>query len=411
MTTPPGFLIVGASLTGARAAQALREEGFDGSIVLVGAEAERPYERPPLSKDILIADDDRATPYVHDEGWYAEHDVELRLGRRVSALDRAAHEVELDDGERLAYAKVLLATGAVPRRPDVPGLDLDGVHLLRTVEESRRLREALRTGGRVVVVGAGWIGLETAAAARGHGCEVTVVEPQRVPLSAALGPEMGAFFADVHRRHGVDLRFGRGVTGMRGAGRVSAVVLDDGTELPADVVIVGIGARPAVELADQSGLAVDNGILVDESLRTDDPDVYAAGDVANAHNPRYGRRIRVEHWANASESGAAAARSMLGRPVVHDPVPYFFTDQYDVGMEYAGWFATGGYDAVVVRGDLDAEAFQAFWLAGGHVVAGMHVNMWDAGIAPLRDLIRAGRPVDANRLADASVPLAETAAP
>ncbi|MGV9775494.1 NAD(P)/FAD-dependent oxidoreductase [Streptosporangium sp. NPDC003464] len=407
MTTEQTFVIVGAGLAGAKAAQSLREEGFTGRITLIGAEAERPYERPPLSKGYLLGKEEKAKVYVHDEGWYGEHSVELLTGRRVTGIDRSAHEVELDDGRRLGYAKLLLAPGASPRRLDVPGADLDGVHYLRSLDDSERLRGAVRGGGRVVVVGAGWIGLETAAAARGYGCEVTVVEPRPVPLQAALGPEMGAFFAEVHRRQGVDVRLGRGVTGFRGDGRVQAVLTDDGGEIPADVVIVGVGVHPDVELAERAGLAVDNGIVVDESLRTDDPDIYAAGDAANAFNPLYGARIRVEHWSNALNGGLAAGRAMLGQKVVYDRPPYFFTDQYDVGMEFSGWFAPGGYDSVVVRGDLEARDFHAFWLAGGRVVAGMHVNRWEEGIAPVQELIRGGAPVAPDRLADPSVPFAD----
>ncbi|MFD8557632.1 NAD(P)/FAD-dependent oxidoreductase [Streptosporangium canum] len=410
MTTEQTFVIVGAGLAGAKAAQSLREEGFTGGITLIGAETERPYERPPLSKGYLLGKEEKAKVYVHDEGWYADNSVELLLGRRVTGLDRAAHQVEFDDGRRLGYAKLLLAPGSSPRRLDVPGADLDGVHYLRRLGDSERLREAIGGGGRVVVVGAGWIGLETAAAARGYGCEVTVVEPQPVPLRAALGPEMGAFFADVHRRQGVDVRLGLGVTGFLGTGRVRAVATGDGGEIPADVVIVGVGVRPGTELAERAGLAVDDGIVVDAALRTEDPDVYAAGDVASAFNPLYGTRIRVEHWANALNGGLAAGRSMLGQKVVYDRPPYFFTDQYDVGMEFSGWFAPGGYDSVVVRGDLEARAFHAFWLSGGRVVAGMHVNQWDEGIAPAQELIRAGVRVDPDRLADPSVPLADLTA-
>ncbi|WP_406317985.1 FAD-dependent oxidoreductase [Streptosporangium sp. NBC_01639] len=409
MTTEQTFVIVGAGLAGAKAAQSLREEGFGGRIVLIGAESERPYERPPLSKGYLIGKEERDKAYVHDEGWYAENAVELLLGHRVTGVDRAGHRVELDDGRTIGYDKLLLTPGSSPRPLDVPGADLDGVHYLRTVGDSEKLRAAIRDGGRVVVVGAGWIGLETAAAARGYGCEVTVVEPQPAPLQTALGPEMGAFFAGVHRRQGVDIRLGRQVTGLVGDGRVRAVTVDDGTEIPADVVIVGTGVRPDTELAERAGLAVDNGIVVDESLRTDDPDIYAAGDVANAFNPLYGTRIRAEHWANALNGGQAAGKAMLGQEVVYDRPPYFFTDQYDVGMEFSGWFAPGGYDAVVTRGDLEAQTFYAFWLSGGRVVAGMHVNQWDDGIGPVQDLIRGGARVDPARLADLSVPPADLA--
>jgi 3-phenylpropionate/trans-cinnamate dioxygenase ferredoxin reductase subunit len=396
------YVIVGAGLTGAKAAETLRAEGFAGRVVIVGAEPDLPYERPPLSKGYLLGQDDRASVFVHDEKWYADQDIEVLTGRRVTALDRAAHEVELAGGERLGYTKLLLATGASPRRLRVPGNDLKGVHYLRRLAHADRLRDALAAGGRVVVAGAGWIGLETAAAARTYGCEVTIVEPGPSPLHATLGPELGEYFANLHRRHGVDLRLGTGVKGFAGDGAVSAVWTDAG-DIPADVVIVGIGARPETQLASDAGLAVDDGVSVDASLRTEDPDVFAAGDVASAWHPGYDRRIRVEHWAAATSGGPAAARSMLGHEVVHDDLPYFFSDQYDVGMEFTGWFPPGGYDRVVRRGS--DEAFHAFWLTGGRVVAGLHVNRWDDGLDAVRELIRSGRTVDPDALADPARPL------
>ncbi|WP_199198995.1 NAD(P)/FAD-dependent oxidoreductase [Amycolatopsis sp. CA-128772] len=398
------FVVAGAGLTGAKAVETLRAEGFGGRIVLVGAEPDLPYERPPLSKGYLLGRDDRPSVFVHDEKWYADQGIELLTGRRVTALDRAAHEVELAGGERIGYTKLLLATGASPRRLRVPGNDLDGVHYLRRLSHADRLRDALATGGRVVVAGAGWIGLETAAAARHHGCPVTIVEPAESPLHATLGPEVGGFFAGLHRRHGVELRLGTGVTGFEGDSSVSAVLTDDG-EIPADVVVVGIGARPETQLAADAGLAVDDGVLVDAGLRTEDPDVFAAGDVASVWQERYGRRVRVEHWAAATNGGPAAARAMLGREVVHDELPYFFSDQYDAGMAFTGWFPPGGYDRVVTRGD--AEAFHAFWLAGGRVVAGLHVNRWDEGLDAVRELIHSGRTVDPDRLADPARPLTD----
>ncbi|GAA5107268.1 NAD(P)/FAD-dependent oxidoreductase [Haloechinothrix salitolerans] len=411
MTTDRTFVIVGAGLAGAKAAQTLREEGFPGRVVLIGAEAERPYERPPLSKDYLLGKADKSSIFVHDHGWYQQNSVEMMLGRLVTRLDRSTHEVELDEGERIGYSKLLLATGASPRTLSIPGASLDGVFYLRRVEDSERLAETLRGGGRVVVVGAGWIGLETAAAAREYGCEVTVIEPQPAPLMAALGPEMGGFFADVHRKHGVDLRLGQSVTELRGdAGGVTTVNTDDGTATRADAVIVGVGVRPNTELAKHAGLAVDNGILVDASLRTDDPDVYAAGDVANAAHPHYEQRVRVEHWANALHGGPAAAKAMLGQPVSHGRIPYFFTDQYDVGMEFTGWFPPGGYDDVIVRGDTADGAFHAFWLRSDRVVAGMHINRWDDGIQPAQQLIIGGTVMDPALLADPTVSLTELAA-
>ncbi|MFD7660190.1 NAD(P)/FAD-dependent oxidoreductase [Actinosynnema sp. NPDC059797] len=407
MVTEQVFVIAGAGLAGANAAQALREAGFAGRVVLVGDEVERPYERPPLSKGYLLGDQDRAAVHVHDERWYEDNAVELRLGRAVTALDRADRHVVLADGERVGYTRLLLATGSSPRRLSVPGEELPGVHHLRRLDQADRLREALTPGSRVVIAGAGWIGLEVAAAARARDCAVTVVEPAPTPLHAVLGPELGGFFADLHRHRGVGFRFGGRVTGIRGDGAVSAVELADGAVLPADAVVVGVGARPNTALAERAGLTVDDGVVVDAALRTDDPHVFAAGDVAAHPSTRYGRRLRVEHWANALNGGQAAARSMLGQETAYDELPYFFSDQYDVGMEFAGWFAPGGYDRVVTRGSVEERAFHAFWLASGHVVAGMHVNLWDDGIGDVQDLVRSRRPVDPDRLADPSAPLAD----
>ncbi|MGW5363790.1 NAD(P)/FAD-dependent oxidoreductase [Actinopolymorpha pittospori] len=402
--TGPTFVVIGASLAGAKAAEALRSGGFDGRLVLVGAETELPYERPPLSKGVLLGNDEPGTAYVHDQAWYDEQRIELRLGVSARQVDTSAHEVALSDGDTLHYDKLLLATGSVVRRLEIPGIDLQGVHYLRTLSDSLRLLETFRAGGRVVVIGAGWIGMETAAAARNHGAEVVVVEPQPGPLYAVLGAEMSEVFADLHRAHGVDLRFGSGVAEIRGeGGTVRTVVTADGQEIPADTVIVGIGVSPDVELAQAAGLDVDNGVLTDEFLRTSDPDVYAAGDVARWHSPLFGRRIHVEHWANAQDGGTAAGRSMLGASEPYDVVPFFFSDQYDLGMEYSGDLGDG-YDTVVVRGDLKAREFVAFWLRQGRVVAGMNVNVWDVQDA-IQALIRSGRAVDEAKLADGDVAL------
>lgn len=404
MPTDQTFVIVGASLTGAKAAEALRDDGFDGSIVLIGAETERPYERPPLSKDYLLGAAEKDVIYVHEAGWYAEHDVDLRLGTVVTELHRSTHSVELAGGEQVRYDKLLLATGATPRKLQVPGGDLDGIHYLRTADDSGRLRDTFRDGGKTVVVGAGWIGLETAAAARSYGGAVTIVEPEETPLARALGPELGAVFADLHRRNGVEFRRS-GVTEFRGeSGKVREVVTTAGESVVADAVVVGVGVVPNTDLAEAAGLDVENGIITDEALRTSDPDIYAAGDVANSYNPLLGRRIRVEHWANALDGGPAAGRAMLGQPITYDKVPYFFTDQYDLGMEYAGYSEPGYYDEVVYRGDQKSMEFIAFWLMGGRIVAGMNVNVWDV-TDQIQDLIRSGRPVDRSRLADPQVPL------
>jgi len=404
-------VVVGAALAGARAAAALRDEGHEGSITLVGAERHLPYERPPLSKGYLLGKDPLEQAFVHPEEWYAEHDVQLRLGTRATALDRGAGRVVLDGGEELPYDRLLLATGAVPRPLAVPGAAELQPRYLRTIEDSQALREAFVPGARVVVVGGGWIGLEAAAAARAAGSEVVVLEYAELPLLRVLGPELAQVFADLHREQGVDLRCGVRIASARAGDRPAAgtLVLEDGTEVAGDVVLAGVGVAPADELARAAGLTVDDGVLVDSSLRTDDPAVFAAGDVANSFYDRYNRHVRVEHWANALNQPQIAARSMLGKPARYDRLPYFFSDQYDLGMEYTGFAPPGGYERVVVRGDLAAREFIAFWLSGDHVVAGMNVNVWDV-TAPIGDLIRGATPVDVGRLADPDVPLDQLAA-
>jgi 3-phenylpropionate/trans-cinnamate dioxygenase ferredoxin reductase component len=407
MTTEQTHVIVGASLAGAKAAETLRTEGFEGRIVLIGAEDERPYERPPLSKDYLRGESGRDKVYVHDEGFYAEHGIELRLGRTATSLETASGEVVLDDGERLGYDRLLLTTGAEPRRLAIPGGELDGVLYLRSVHDSGTLRERLDRGGALVVVGAGWIGAEVAASARQRGLDVTVIEPASVPLERVLGPEAGAIYRDIHTDHGVQLLLGTGVEGFEGDEAVERVRTSDGRVIACDLVVVGVGVQPRVQLAEQAGIAVDNGILVDEHLQTSAPGVFAAGDVANAHHPFYGERIRVEHWANALNQGPAAARNMLGQSVPYERLPYFFSDQYDVGMEYSGFART--WDRVVFRGDPQGREFVAFWLADGRVVAGMNVNVWDVNDA-IQQLIRERVEVDNRRLADPDVPLEELTA-
>ncbi|MBD0694504.1 NAD(P)/FAD-dependent oxidoreductase [Streptomyces sp. CBMA123] len=402
------IVIVGASLGGAKAAEALRDAGYRGGIVLIGEEHERPYERPPLSKGYLLGKEAREKIYVHPPQWYAEHDVTLRLGTAVAAVDPAARTVTLTDDGEVAYDKLLLTTGSVPRRLPVPGADQDGVLYLRRVEDSDRIKAALRPGARIAVIGAGWIGLEVAAAARTAGAEVTVLESLELPLLRVLGREVAQVFADLHRDHGVELRFGVQVAELTGdGGTVSGVRLGDGTGLAADAVVVGIGISPATALAEAAGLEVDNGIKTDWHLRTSDPHVYAAGDAANAYHPLFDRHIRVEHWANALNQPQTAARAMLGQPdAVYDRVPYFFSDQYDLGLEYVGYVEPGGYDRVVFRGDPATREFIAFWLSGGRVLAGMNVNVWDV-TDPIRELIVSKRVVDADRLADPGVPLGE----
>jgi 3-phenylpropionate/trans-cinnamate dioxygenase ferredoxin reductase subunit len=401
------LVIAGAGLAGAKAAETLRAEGFEGPVTLIGDENERPYERPPLSKDYLMGKAERDSIYVHPADWYREHDVDLRLGAAVTSVDRERHEVTLADGSRVGYRKLLLATGSSPRRLQVPGAGLPGVHYLRTVGHSDGIRQAFQGAERVAVIGAGWIGLEAAAAARTAGAEVAVVEMAELPLLRVLGREVAQVFADLHLAHGVDLRMGADVDEITGAsGRVSGVRLADGSHIPADAVVVGVGITPNTQLAEAAGLDVSNGIQVDASLRTSDPDIYAAGDVACAYHPLLKSSIRVEHWSNARNQPQAAAKAMLGQEVAYDRLPYFYTDQYDLGMEYSGYVEPDGYDEVIFRGDKQRREFVSFWLSKGRVLAGMNVNVWDVNDA-VQALIRRGTPVDTARLANPEIPLDE----
>ncbi|MFD9034614.1 NAD(P)/FAD-dependent oxidoreductase [Streptomyces sp. NPDC059567] len=408
------FVIVGGGLAGAKAAETLRSEGFTGRVILIGDERDHPYERPPLSKGYLTGKEERDGVFVHEPAWYARAEVELHLGQPVTVIDREARTVRLGDGTTIRYDRLLLATGSEPRRLDIPGTGLAGVHHLRRLAHADRLRHVLaalgRDNGHLVIAGGGWIGLEVAAAARGYGAEVTVVESEPTPLHQVLGPELGQLFADLHTEHGVRFVFGARLTEIVGQdGMVLAVRTDDGEEYPAHAVLAAIGAAPRTALAEAAGLdLVDRshggGIAVDASLRTSDPEIFAAGDVAAAQHPLLHTRLRVEHWANALNGGPAAARAMLGQSVSHDRVPYFFSDQYDLGMEYSGWAPPGSYDQVVLRGDVGKRQFIAFWLKDRKVLAGMNVNVWDV-TEPIQQLIRAQSPVDTEALGDPSVPL------
>jgi 3-phenylpropionate/trans-cinnamate dioxygenase ferredoxin reductase subunit len=398
------FVIVGAGFAGAKAAETLRDEGFDGRIVLIGAEAERPYERPPLSKDYLRGEAE-SKPYVHDEGFYAEREIELRGSTRVASIDPAVAEIVLEGGERMGYARLLLATGAEPRRVSVPGANLDGVLYLRTIADSEAIRDRVEAGGRLVTIGAGWIGAEVAASARQKGCEVTVIERASLPLERVLGPELGAIYRDIHSDHGVKVLTDTGLQAFEGEDELEGVRTDEGERIEADFAVVGVGVAPRTELAEAAGIDVDNGILVDSRLQTSAPGVFAAGDVANAEHPLFGR-IRVEHWANALNQGPAAARNMLGAERPYDAVPYFFSDQYDVGMEYAG-YATE-WDEVVFRGDPKEQEFIAFWIGDGRVLAGMNVNVWDV-TNDIQELVRSKARIDLDRLADPDAPLGDLA--
>jgi 3-phenylpropionate/trans-cinnamate dioxygenase ferredoxin reductase component len=406
MANDASYVVVGASLGGAKAAETLRAEGFDGPLIMIGSEDELPYERPPLSKGYLLGKAERDSIFVHPEGWYADADIDLRLGTTAMSIDRAAHQVTVADGSRVGYAKLLLTTGSSPRQLPVPGHDLDGVLHMRTVGDSERIKAAIARASRIAVIGAGWIGLEVTAAAREARVDATIVEAAELPLLRVLGREVAQVFADLHRDHGVDLRFRAQVTEITGSGgRVNGVRLGDGSQVEADAVIVAVGISPNVQLAEAAGLEVANGVTVDAGLRSSDPDVYAAGDVASAYHPLLDRHIRVEHWANALNQPQAAAKAMLGQAVSYDRLPYFFTDQYDLGMEYSGYVEPNGYSEVVFRGDVSGREFIAFWMAAdGRVLAGMNVNIWDVNDA-IQALVRARRPVDKAKLRDPTVPL------
>jgi 3-phenylpropionate/trans-cinnamate dioxygenase ferredoxin reductase subunit len=381
------FVIVGAGLAGAKAAETLREEGFEGRVVLIGDEDELPYERPPLSKDYLRGEAPREKAQVHDAAFYESHDVELRTGVRVKAIDPPAGALTLDGGERIGFDALLLATGAEPRR-----LPLEHARYLRTLRDADALRERIRPGVHVAIVGAGWIGSEVAASARQLGADVSLIEMAEVPLERVLGRRIGEFYRDLHVEHGVRFLGGSGAESL--------------DEIAADLVLVAVGVTPRTELAELAGLEVENGVRVDAALRSSAPNIFAAGDVASAWHPRRERHLRVEHWANALNQGPAAARSMLGLDVSYDRVPYFFSDQYDVGMEYSGH--ADASDSLVIRGDLEAREFIAFWLRDGRVVAGMNVNVWDV-TDPIQALIRSGARVDVARLSSTDEPLEELA--
>ena len=358
------IVIVGAGQAGATAATELRDRGHDGPIVLIGAEGHPPYERPPLSKGYLLGNDPFEAAYVHEPQWYADHDVELHLGTMVTGVDLAGRRVATATGRDFSYDRLLIATGSQPRR--LAFADASGVPTayLRTVEDSDRIRAAFGPGRRLVVIGAGWIGLEVAAAARAAGTEVVVFEAAELPLLRVLGPQVAGIFADLHRSHGVDLRLS------------ASVGLDD--LAGADLVVVGVGVTPSVALAEAAGLAVDNGVLVDATLRTSDPFVYAVGDVANHDHPVLRRRVRVEHWDTAIEQAKVAAHNLLGADERYERLPYFFTDQYDLGMEYVGYAAADADTSVVISGDPSCGSWRAYWVSGGVVAAGMHVNEWGA---------------------------------
>jgi 3-phenylpropionate/trans-cinnamate dioxygenase ferredoxin reductase subunit len=372
------IVIIGGGLAAAHAAQELRNQGHSGGITLITAESHLPYERPPLSKGILLGSSEPDAARVLDQQWYDDNNVTLRLGSRVTSIDPEGQKVLIGE-EVVPYDRLLLATGSSARHLDTfDNSDLNVVYL-RTLDDSLALKEHL--SGNILLIGAGWIGLEVASAARNAGANVTVAEFAPLPLQRVLGDELAAVIADLHRSHGVDLRLATSVERIDG----KEVVFSDGTTLKPDLVVVGIGSVPNTELAEAAGLAVDNGVLVDATLRTSDPNIYAAGDVANEEHPSFGR-VRVEHWDNAIEQGKHAARTMLGSADPYTRKPYFFTDQYDLGMEYYGYIGPEGHDELIIRGDKESRLLTALWVRGDQVVAGMHFNDWDA-IKSIRYLV------------------------
>lgn len=406
MNATQNFIIIGGGLAGVSAAEELRKQGFEGTIQLIGKEPHAPYIRPPLSKGYLSGTDGLDAVYVHPEDWYAENKIELLTGTTVFGVNAATREVTVSGGKPLHYDKLLIATGSSPRLLTIDGAELGGVHYLRTLDDSKALHKELAAGGRnLVLIGSGWIGMEVGATARTLGNNVTILERDPIPLANAIGDELGTMFADLHKENGAVLRMSVIVEKIVGDhGKVAGVQLDSGEIVPADIVLIGVGAVPNISLADDAGIVTENGIAVDQAMQTSDPDIFAAGDVANAFHPLANMRLRSEHWANALNEGAAAARGMLGQKESFEEIPYFYTDQYDVGMEYSGYGPMTKGAKVVYRGNKDGREFIAFWLKDGRVVAGMNVNVWDVNDQVQR-LIREGKAVDESRLIDESVPL------
>ena len=402
MANRPTFVIVGASLAGGRAAQVLRKEGFDGRLVLIGAEADPPYERPPLSKEYLRGESAREKLFIAPPAFYDENDIELRLGVTAKRVDTQGRIVELESGERIPFDALLLTTGGRPRALPVQGTELEGVYYLRDIGDSERIGAELDGGRRLVVVGAGFIGSEVAASAKRKNLEVTVLEVGPVPLERALGREVGGIFAEIHRDHGVELRTGQGVERFEGERRVERVIATGGEAVDCDLVVIGVGIEPNTEIAEGTAISVDNGIVVDEYCQTDVEGIFAAGDVANYYSPVLDQRLRVEHWENAQSQGRAAALNMLGRKEPYNNVPWFWSDQYDLNMQLVGHAAS--WDEVVFRGDVRERKFTAFYLKDGRLLAALSVNRF-RDIRPSRKIVEAGLDIDARKLQDEDVDL------
>jgi 3-phenylpropionate/trans-cinnamate dioxygenase ferredoxin reductase component len=398
------FVIVGASLAGGGAAVTLRQEGFDGRVVLIGAEPQPPYERPPLSKDYLRGESSFEQALVQPPDFYGENGIETRFGVRATRVDAAEKVVELGDGESVAYDKLLIATGVRNRRFPIPGLDLEGIYDLRTLADCERIRAEIAPGRKAVVVGMGFIGSEVAASLRQSGVEVVIVDRNKVPLRRVLGEEVGRVMEGIHRDHGVTLIFEDTVAAFEGADRVERVVTQRGRRIECDFVVVGLGVEPVTEILAGTGAEIDNGIVVDEFCRTGVEGIYAAGDVANHYHPVFERRIRVEHWQNALNQGPAAARNMLGKDEPYDEVPWFWSDQYEFNLQYTGFHME--WDDLVVRGSMEERNFVAFYRKDGRVLAAVAINRGRDLRRSMR-LIKARLPGDATKLQDPDVDLRE----
>jgi 3-phenylpropionate/trans-cinnamate dioxygenase ferredoxin reductase component len=399
---PETFVIVGASLAGGGAVATLREEGFDGRVVLIGGEPQLPYERPPLSKEYLRGESSFESALVQPPDFYDQNDIETRFGVWATRVDAAGRVVELDSGERVAYDKLLVATGGRNREIQVPGLDLDGIYGLRTVADSDRIRAEVAPGRKAVVVGMGFIGSEVAASLRQSGVDVVVIDRNRVPLRRVLGEKVGRVIQGIHRDHGTSMIFEDRVAAFEGAGRVERVTTERGRRVECDFVVVGLGTEPVTDLLAHTGVGIDNGVVVDEYLRTGVEGIFAAGDVANHYHPVFGRRIRVEHWQNALEQGPAAARNMLEEYEPYEEIPWFWSDQYEHNLQYAGFHTE--WDELVVRGSLEERNFVAFYRKDGQVLAAVAVNR-GKDLRRSIPLIKAQEPIGAAKLCDLDVDL------
>lgn len=406
MANIASYVIVGAGIAGNAAAETLRKQGFEGEVHLVGAEPHRPYDRPPLSKEFLSGSKEQDKLFFKPEDFYAEHSIQLHLGTEATALDPTSKTLTLADSASLHFDKLLLATGSRVRTLPIPGSELEGIHYLRTIDDSQAIAQSMNSASRVVIVGAGFIGSEVAAVCKTAGLEVTVLEIQPQPMAHILGEEMGAIYANLHTSRGIDLRLQEGISGIRGSSRAEQVITDQGNAIDCDFVVIGVGIAPDTTLAESAGLEVDRGILVDEHCQTSHPDIYAAGDVANWFHPGLGHRLRVEHWDNALNQGAAAAKSMLGAPEPYSPTLYFWSDQYDLNIQYLG-HATE-WDEIAVRGNPDEEKFTAFYLKDGSVHGALVVNNF-RDIRPTRTLIGQKTPITAASLSDESTNLKQLA--